>query len=87
MPYKRRKSNVNDSKEEEKRSYIIGYVKRASVAQLKALNREVHIESSGEKLPKNMFKIQERIIQWVGDKDALTPRVINKIYDVLPSSY
>ena len=87
MPYKRRKSNVNNSKEGDKRSYIIGYVKRASVAQLKELNKQFRIESRGEVLPKHFFNIQERFIGWVKDKDALSTRAINRIYDILPSSY
>ncbi len=87
MPYKRRKSDVNNSKDQDKRSYIIGYVKRASVAQLKELNKKFRIEGSSESFPKNFFKIQERFIEWVKDKDALSTRAINRIYDNLPSSY
>ena len=87
MPYKRRKNDVNNSREQEKRSYIIGYIKRASIAQLRELNKYFRIESSRETLPKNSFKIQERFIEWVRDKDALSTRAINRIYDVLPQSY
>lgn len=87
MPYKRRKSDVNNSKDADKRSYIIGYVKRASVEQLKQLNKYFRIEGNREKLPTNFFKIQERFIAWVKDADALSIRAINRIYDVLPSSY
>jgi len=87
MPYKRRKSNVDDSKEEDKRSYIIGYVNRASVADLKKLNSRFSIMGNRESLSKNYFTIQERLIKWVKDKDALSIRAINRIYDALPSSY
>jgi hypothetical protein len=87
MPYKRRKSNVDDSKEHEKRSYIIGFVKRASVAQLKELNKHIRLESNEAKFPKNFFKLQERLINYVKEKDTLGIKMINRIYDVLPPSY
>ena len=85
MPYKRQKSSVNDSKEEEKRSYIIGYVKRASVADLKKLNKHFLLENEDVKLSKNYFKIQERLIKFV--KHMANIKTLNKIYEVLPASY
>jgi hypothetical protein len=85
MPYKRRKSDVNDSKVQEKKSYIIGYVKRASVTQLREINKYFMLETNSKKLPKNTAFIQERLINFV--EDLRSEKTLNKLYDILPLSY
>ena len=84
MPYKRRKNDVDDSKEQEKKSYIIGYVRRASVSQLKRLHRYYPLDE-GKEPSNNFFALQERLLKFV--KDAANTKAINRIYDVLPPSY
>ena len=85
MPHKREKSDVNDAKIQDKKSYIIGYVKQASVAELRHINKYVTLETNSKKLPKNMYTIQRRLINsvegWVNEK------TLNTLYDILPRSY
>jgi hypothetical protein len=97
MPYKRRKSNVNNSRATEKESYITGYFKYARLAQLRALRKDFPIEKTGmlgealenvcEGPSKNSYANHEKLNRLVSKYISFGDKRINYIYDVLPPSY